>query len=80
MTTDVGGNSEVVCSQELGIIVPFDDSGKLLNAVDQALKQTWGRQYILEYARANSWDTRVDILIDEFEKIVNNDKLVRKLD
>ena len=46
---------------------------KLLNAVDQALTQIWDKQNILDYARANSWNTRVDILVDEFEKIVNNE-------
>ena len=73
VTTDVGGNAEVVCQPELGTIVPFDDSAKLLSAVDQALTQIWDQQYILDYAKANSWDTRVDILVDEFEKIVNNE-------
>jgi glycosyltransferase involved in cell wall biosynthesis len=71
VTTDVGGNAEVVCRSELGIIVPFGDAEKLFNAVDQALTQIWNQQYILDYARVNSWDTRVDILVDEFEKIVN---------
>ena len=79
VTTDVGGNAEVVSRSELGAIIPFGDSEKLLNAVDQALTQTWDRQYIMEYARANSWDSRVDILVDEFEKIVNNDTLVKNL-
>ena len=74
VTTDVGGNAEVVCSQELGIIVTYGDSKKLLSAVEHALTKNWDRQYILDYAGANSWDSRVDILVDEFEKIVNNDK------
>ena len=44
VTTDVGGNAEVVCRNELGIIVPFGDSEKLLNAVDQALKKNLGQK------------------------------------
>ena len=56
---------------KLGIMVPFSDSEKLLNAVDWALKENWDRQNIIEYAKANSWDSRFDILIEEFEKIVN---------
>ncbi len=74
VTTDVGGNAEVVCSQELGLIVPYGDSKKLLSAVEFALTKNWDQQYILDYARANSWENRVNILFDEFEKIVNNDK------
>lgn len=76
VTTDVGGNSEVVCRPELGTIVPFGDSEKLFDAVDQALTRNWNRQLILEYAQANSWDTRVGLLAEQFEKIVNRDKIV----
>ena len=65
----------MVCRPELGTIVPFGDSEKLLNAVDQALTQIWDQQHILDYARANSWDARVDVLVEEFEKIVKNNKL-----
>ena len=72
VTTDVGGNKEVVCRNDLGIIIPFGDSDKLYNALDQALYLNWDRQKIIEYARENSWDSRVDILVEEFEKIVNN--------
>ena len=50
MTTDVGSNKEVVCMSKLGIMVPFSDSEKLLNAVDQALKEYWDKQNIIEYA------------------------------
>ena len=34
VTTDVGGNKDVVYKSELGIIVPSGNSEKLLNAVD----------------------------------------------
>ena len=50
MTTDVGSNKEVVCKSELGIKEPFGDYEKLLNAVDQGLKEYWDKQNIIEYA------------------------------
>jgi teichuronic acid biosynthesis glycosyltransferase TuaC len=50
VTTDVGGNKEVICKSELGIMEPFGDYEKLLNAVDQALKEYWDKQNIIEYA------------------------------
>ena len=43
-------NKEVICKSELGIMEPFGDYEKLLNAVDQALKEYWDKQNIIEYA------------------------------
>ena len=63
VTTDVGGNTEVVCRAELGSIVPFGDEAALQRALDNALDKDWDRDAILEYARANQWDTRVAQLL-----------------
>jgi glycosyltransferase involved in cell wall biosynthesis len=70
VTTDVGGNREVVKNNDLGIIVPFDDKQALINALLQGLERTWDKESIVAYARNNAWDTRVDILVDEFKKLV----------
>jgi glycosyltransferase involved in cell wall biosynthesis len=59
VTTDVGGNAEVVCRAELGSIVPFGDALALQQGLDAALDKTWDRTAILEYAQANQWDKRV---------------------
>ncbi len=69
VTTDVGGNREVVCRKALGIIVPYDDCKALENAVDEALRRTWDRAAILAYARENDWQRRIDPLVDRFGKI-----------
>ena len=39
VTTDVGGNKEVVNNDELGVIIPFGDKSMLVNALFQALEQ-----------------------------------------
>ncbi|BCG64817.1 MAG: teichuronic acid biosynthesis glycosyltransferase TuaC [Methyloprofundus sp.] len=70
VTTDVGGNREVVNNDDLGIIVPFDDKQALVNALFQSLEQTWDKENIIAYARNNAWDTRVEILVGEFKKLV----------
>lgn len=62
VTTDVGGNAEVVCSPELGRVVPFGDSAALRLAVAEALAATWDRDAIRAYAQANTWDRRIDRL------------------
>ncbi|SDO41611.1 Glycosyltransferase involved in cell wall bisynthesis [Rhodoferax sp. OV413] len=69
VTTDVGGNSEVVCQPDLGYVVPFEDQAALLQAMQKALGQTWNPQLIMDYARDNSWDQRVAVLLQEFRAI-----------
>jgi glycosyltransferase involved in cell wall biosynthesis len=70
VTTDVGGNAEVVCRDELGSIVPFGDGAALQQALDNALDKDWDRAAILDYARANQWDTRVTQLLLAFDGIM----------
>lgn len=66
VTTDVGGNAEVVCRDELGSIVPFDDRSALEQALRQALERKWPRDAIIAYARENAWNTPVMVLQEEF--------------
>lgn len=70
VTTDVGGNKEVVNNDELGVIIPFGDKSMLVNALFQSLKQKWHKNSIIQYAQDNAWDTRIKILVDEFKKLV----------
>ena len=70
VTTDVGGNKEVINNDDLGIIVPFADRQALADALLQAFDRTWDNEMIIRYAQDNAWDTRVSILVDEFKKIV----------
>lgn len=69
VTTDVGGNREVVCRPELGTIVPFDQQPALTQALAQALQHAWSPEQIMAYARQNSWDQRVAVLVQEFQDI-----------
>lgn len=69
VTTNVGGNSEVVSAEYLGKIVPFDDGPALANAIDGALERQWDRKAIRSYAQANSWTSRVSVLLDEFRSL-----------
>jgi glycosyltransferase involved in cell wall biosynthesis len=72
VTTDVGGNREVVNDASLGIVVSFGDRGALRDGVAQALAQHWDRDAIVAYARANAWEHRVPGLIDELCAVVGN--------
>jgi len=82
VSTDVGGNAEVVCRDELGTIVPFGDSLALQQALDAALNKEWDRCAILDYAHDNQWDKRVAQLLSAFDDImqtaVNRPELAAK--
>lgn len=69
VTTDVGGNREVVCRQELGTIVPFGDPAALEAALAEALRRKWNREAIIAYAQENAWEKRVGRLVERFQKI-----------
>jgi glycosyltransferase involved in cell wall biosynthesis len=73
ITTDVGGNSEVVSRPELGTVVPFGNQEALGAALRSALEQTWDSALIRAYAEENAWDTRVTCLTEEFSQIVMAD-------
>ena len=66
VTTAVGGNKEVVCEEALGSIIPFGDPDALYNAVLNALGKNWNRTAIIDYAKKNAWDERVQRLYQTF--------------
>jgi glycosyltransferase involved in cell wall biosynthesis len=70
VTTDVGGNAEVVCRPALGTIVAFDDAPALLAALEAALGKKWDRDAILAYAFENQWDKRIAQLLRAFAEIM----------
>lgn len=71
VTTDVGGNQEVVNTNELGIIVPFGKPEALERALIKALETPWDNAAILRYAKENTWDKRVSVLVKNFKQLVN---------
>ena len=64
VTTDVGGNAEVVHSEEVGLIVPYGQPEALRQAIDHTLTKEWDCEAITAYARANAWETRIPALVD----------------
>ncbi len=66
VTTDVGGNKEVVDAPHLGRIIPFGDSTALREALDAALAESWDRERIVTHAQENTWDRRIALLDDAF--------------
>ena len=69
VTTDVGGNREVVVHDELGTVVPFGDAEALGAAIGEALARPWDRSAIVAHAQANDWDERVVRLLALFREL-----------
>lgn len=71
VTTDVGGNREVVVSEDYGLVVPFGDQNTLTKALAEALVKPWNTDKITAYAQTNTWGKRVAILLKKYQDIVN---------
>lgn len=71
VATDVDGNTEVVCSPELGVTVPFGDASALQMAISSSLVKRWDKAAIRRHAEENSWDNRVTALCALFADVVD---------
>lgn len=69
VTTEVGGNREVVSDPRLGILVPFGDADALQAGIADGLQRDWDRTAIRQYAVDNNWDGRVATLVEEFRAL-----------
>lgn len=78
ITTDVGGNGELISDRYNGLVVPVKDSGKLAEAIDFLLAdeetaQTFGRrsrQFVEQYMSA---DVRIKSVEDIYYNAVHGD-------
>jgi hypothetical protein len=50
-------------------VVPFGDAAALTAALHAALGKAWDSGPIREYAQANTWDRRVDVLVGRFRHL-----------
>lgn len=69
VATDIPGNGEIITDASLGTLVPFGDSAALTWAIGDAISRRWDRQKIVNYARKNGWDERVEQLTGAFRGI-----------
>ena len=72
VTTRVGGNAEVVASPAVGELVDWWDADEFGAAIGRGLAREWDREAIVAYARANSWDARIERLVAEFRRLARH--------
>lgn len=75
VTTNVGGNREVVSSEDYGLLFDINNKKEMAAVILKALGKSWDRDKIISYARSNTWDNRISQLLDQFKKIIHSDKL-----
>ncbi len=71
VTTDVGGNREIIRSEELGILVPFGHPTALTEALIQSLHRQWDRQAIASVGAARSWSQVAAETLAFFEEVLS---------
>lgn len=67
VATDVGGNREIIVSEEVGYLVPYGDSEGLKGAICKALDKTWDKEGIVSYARQYSWEDAASRIISIYQ-------------
>lgn len=63
VTTRVGGNAEVITSEDVGLLVELGHGDELRGAIAQALDTEWDRTTILQFAQTNRWENRIPDLV-----------------
>lgn len=66
LASDVGGNREVIANEQLGLIYPYGNQALLVEGIKQGLAQDWLVDSLQQYAKANSWQLRVEQLRRHF--------------
>lgn len=70
VTTDVGGNREVIRDGAEGFLVPLGDADALASALLRALETGWDRAAIASRGAARTWDRTVEDVLGEFRALV----------
>lgn len=66
VATDVGGNSEIITSEQFGFLVKPGDRDGLRDAIIQAIRKNWDKEKIINDANKHSWEQVAKTIYDEF--------------
>lgn len=69
VTTQVGGNAEIITGEHLGTLVPHGDDQALAQAVLAALGRSWDPDALASHARRHSWDVTADHVLEELTRL-----------
>jgi glycosyltransferase involved in cell wall biosynthesis len=69
VTSRVGGNEEVVSTEDYGLLFQLEDKKGMSESIIKAFQTNWKKEKIINYAQLNTWDKTADKLIIQFEQI-----------
>jgi len=69
VSTQVGGNKEVISDESLGRLVPLNDPDVMKQALIEALDTSWDNERILKYAKSRSWNKQVKLILKAFREV-----------
>ncbi|MBP7935078.1 MAG: glycosyltransferase [Phycisphaerae bacterium] len=70
VATDVGGNREQICSEEMGTLVSGGDLNALRKAMVNALSKEWNRAVIAAHGRRRTHDRVAEEVLAVFKRIL----------
>ncbi len=68
VTTRVGGNPEIISSDDLGILVPPTDDHALEEGILHGLERPWDASRMTAHAAAHSWEATTATVLEVFEE------------
>jgi glycosyltransferase involved in cell wall biosynthesis len=71
LATNIWGVPEIITSPELGVIVE-QNVENITSGLTSALRQSWSRSRLAEFAASRTWDTVADEMADWFERCLGN--------
>lgn len=72
VTTRVGGNEEVVSSEDYGLLFNLEAKREMVNTIIMAFQKDWNKEKIINYARSNTWDKRIEQLLSQFREVITS--------
>ncbi len=69
VTSRVGGNEEVVSTEDYGLLFKLEDKKEMVESIIKAFQIDWKKEKIINYAQLNTWDKTANKLISQFEQI-----------
>lgn len=69
--TDVGGVTDIIKDEKIGLVVKRDDPGELAGAIKTALGKKWDGKYIHEFSKQYTWENIVKEIVRIYKEVLN---------
>jgi len=74
VSTKAGGVQEALCDEKYGLLINKRTPENVASTIEKALEIKWNRISMIEYAKRNTWEKKVEKVVYEFGKILEGNK------